>query len=101
MSRQYPIWNKVRACIYQSNKSYGAKDDSNVEIFVGSSSGNSHLFVETRVVRVETDEKIIFKFYVDNIKVKEARFLNVKGKASGVPTMEVFNNFHFKSGDLA
>ena len=101
MSRQYPIWNKVRACIYQSNKSYGAKDDSGVEIFVGSSSGNSHLFVETRVVRVETETKIIFKFYVDGEKVKEARFLNVKGKASGEPKMEVFNNFHFKSGDLA
>lgn len=101
MSRQYPIWNKVQACIYQSNKSYGAKDDSNVEIFVGTSSNNSHLFVETRVLRVETEDKIIFKFYVDNVKVKEARFTNLKGKASGNPTMEFFNNFHFESGDFA
>lgn len=93
MSRQYPIWNKVQACIYQSNKSYGAKDDSNVEIFVGTSSKNSHLFIETRVIRVETDDEILFKFYVDEIKVKEARFLNKKGKADGEPIIEYFNNF--------
>jgi hypothetical protein len=93
MSRSYPIWNKVQACIYQSNKSYGAKDDSNVETFVGTSAKNSHLFLETRVLRVETENEIIFKFYVDGIKLKEAVFKNKKGKASGEPVMQFFNNF--------
>lgn len=85
MSRQYPIWNKVKACIYQSDKSWGAKSDSNVEILVGSSSGNSHKFVDIRTRRVETDAEIIFKFYVDDIKIKEFRFTNLKGKPQGEP----------------
>ena len=91
MSRAYPIWNKVRACIYQSDKSFGAKDDSNVEIFVGSSAKNSHLFIETRVVKIDLTNEIIFKFYVDNIKLKEARFEAKNGKAIGEPTFEYFN----------
>ena len=33
--RQYPIWNQVTACIYQSNKSYGVKETGDVEIRVG------------------------------------------------------------------
>jgi hypothetical protein len=101
MSRSYPIWNKVRACIYQSDKSWGAKNDSNLEILVGTSSKNSHLFVEIRTLRVETDEHIIFKFYVDNVKVKECVFDNVKGKASGNPRMKIFNNFVLETGDLS
>ena len=101
MSRSYPIWNKVRACIYQSDKSWGAKDDSNVEIYVGSSGKNSHLFVTFRTVKKVTDDKVIFKFYVDDIKVKEARFDNVNGKASGVPDIETYNSVKFESGDFA
>ena len=101
MSRQYPIWNKVKACIYNSDKSFGAKDDSNLEIFVGSSSNNSHKFVDIRTRRIETEDKILFKFYVDDIKVKEAIFENKKGKAYGEPEIIVYNNFKFETGDLA
>jgi len=101
MSRSYPIWNKVTACIYGSSKSFGAKDDSGIEILVGNGANNSHLFVELNTKKIITDDKVIFKFYVDGVKVKEARFTNVKGKASGEPTMEFFNNFTFKSGDLS
>ena len=42
MSRQYPIWNDVDACIYQSNKSFGAKNASVIRQKVGSSRTNSH-----------------------------------------------------------
>jgi len=41
------------------------------------------------------------KFYVDGIKVKEARFENVDGKASGHPEMETFSNWKVESGDFA
>jgi len=101
MSRSYPIWNKVQACIYQSDKSWGARDESNVEILIGSSASNSHTFVTTRTKKVVTDTHVIFKFYVDGVKVKEARFENVKGKASGHPEMETFTNVDFESGDFA
>lgn len=101
MSRSYPIWNKVQACIYQSDKSWGARGESNVEILIGSSAKNSHTFVTTRTVRKITDKEVIFKFYLDGIKVKEARFENVDGKASGHPEMETFSNWTVESGDFA
>lgn len=101
MSRSYPIWNKVQACIYQSDKSWGAKEESNVEILIGSSAQNSHTFVTTRTVRKVTDTEVIFKFYVDGVKVKEARFDNVKGRASGEPRIETFSNWTVESGDFA
>lgn len=38
--RQFPIWNKVTACIYKSDKSYGVKETGEVEVRVGTSSRN-------------------------------------------------------------
>jgi hypothetical protein len=99
--RSYPIWNRVQACIYQSDKSWGAKDDSNVEILIGTSAQNSHTFVTTRTLRVVTEKETIFKFYVDGVKIKEARFQNVKGRATGDPVMETFNSVDFNAGDFA
>jgi hypothetical protein len=81
MSRSYPIWNKVTACIYGSGKSFGAKQESNIEILVGSSSNNSHEFVKIATVKQETDTEIIFKFYIDNQKYKSMHFENTRGKA--------------------
>ena len=46
MSRQYPIYNKVTACIYKSDKSYGVRETGEVEVLVGTSSKNSHHFVK-------------------------------------------------------
>ena len=48
MSRSYPIWNKVTACIYGSSKSYGVKADGQVDVVVGTSAKNSHDFVSHR-----------------------------------------------------
>lgn len=45
MSRAYSIWNDVEACIYNSSKSWGAKDTCNVNVNVGSSSKYSNHFV--------------------------------------------------------
>jgi hypothetical protein len=91
--RSYPIWNKVTACIYGSSKSFGAKDDSGIEILVGNGANNSHLFVEINTKKIVLDDVVVFKFYVDGIKVKEAVFKNEKGRAVGEPKMEFFNNF--------
>lgn len=43
MSRSYPIWNDVKACIYSSSKSYGARDTSECAVRVGTSKSNSEL----------------------------------------------------------
>lgn len=79
----WPIWNKVTNCEYNSNKSYGNKAVGSVEVLIGSSKSNSHLFVEhcvTRKLDKETDEWV-FKFSVDGNVVKEARFTNNDGRA--------------------
>ena len=43
--KSYPIWNNIKACIYKSDKSYGVKETGDVEIRVGTSASNSHLFL--------------------------------------------------------
>ena len=56
MSRQYPIWNIITACIYKSGKSYGVKNTCEVEIRVGTSSKNSHTFLKHRVTHREEEQ---------------------------------------------
>ena len=87
MAHSYPIWNDVEACIYNSNKSFGAKQDSKIKTYVGSSASNSELLVETRITKSEKDEYkkfkdvIVFRFSVDGIILKEKIFKNNKGRA--------------------
>tara|TARA_B100000768_G_scaffold147797_1_gene141482 strand:- start:441 stop:692 length:252 start_codon:yes stop_codon:yes gene_type:complete len=73
-SRSYPIWTKVEACIYKSDKSFGAKDTSTQTIMVGTSAKNSHEIAQICTTRREVDNEIIFKFSVDNEILKEIRF---------------------------
>lgn len=81
MSRSYPIWNEVQACIYQSSKSYGAKQVSEVQVKVGSGSSNSFDFVSHVTKKIDLDDKLLFRFYVDGIRIKEIIFLkDSKGK---------------------
>ena len=71
--RAYPIWNEVEACIYKSNKSYGAKQTSNVNVKVGTSARNSHDFVSHRTTcRDLEDGTKEFRFYVDGKLIKRA-----------------------------
>ena len=60
--KSYPIWTKVEACIYKTDKSFGAKDTSKQTIFVGTSAKNSHEIAEIITTKREIDDKIIFKF---------------------------------------
>jgi hypothetical protein len=81
MSRSYPIWNEVRACIYQSSKSFGAKNISEIQVKVGSGSSNSFDFVSHATKKIDLDDKLIFRFYVDGIRLKEIIFpKDSKGK---------------------
>ena len=73
MSRSYPIWNKVQACIYKSGKSWGAREESAVDVVVGTSAQNSHSFVSHRTThRTHDDGTQEFRFYVDGVVVKRA-----------------------------
>ena len=77
--KQYPIWNIVTSCIYKGNKSYGIREHGEVEVRVGTSSKNSHIFL-----RHKTTHKILengdreYRFYVDDELIKRA--LLPKGK---------------------
>ena len=71
--KQYPIWNIVTSCIYKSGKSYGVKERGEVEVRIGTSSKNSHVFLHHK-----TTHKILdngdreYRFYVDDVLVKRA-----------------------------
>ena len=93
MSRAYAIWNKVTACIYQKDKSFGAKDQSNIEIMIGSSSNNSHLFVKIATVKKVTDNEVTFKFYADDMLLKEAIFRHENGRAGKL----LYTRIHFSN----
>ena len=47
MSKSYPIWNRITACIYKGSKCYGVQNDGLNEILIGTSKSNSHEFVRT------------------------------------------------------
>ena len=62
---QYPIWNKITACIYKSDKSYGVRRTGDVEVRVGTSSHNSHVFLHhTTTVRNHENGDKEFRFYI-------------------------------------
>ncbi len=73
MSKSYPIWNKITACIYKANKSYGVRERGEVEVRIGTSGSNSHHFLTHR-----TTHKILdncdreYRFYVDDVLIKRA-----------------------------
>lgn len=73
MSRQYPIWNKVTACIYKSSKSYGVKEKGEVDVFIGTSKNNSHrfLFHKTTHKVLENGDRE-YRFYLDGKLLKRA-----------------------------
>ena len=73
MSRQYPIWNIVTACIYGSSKSYGVKETGEVEVRVGTSASNSHVFLKhTTTHRILENGDREYRFYINGDCFKRA-----------------------------
>jgi hypothetical protein len=69
----YPIWNRITACIYKGGKSYGVRETGEVEILVGTSASNSHLFVKHCVThRLHDDGSREYRFYLDGVLLKRA-----------------------------
>ena len=83
MAHSYPIWNEVKNCTYNSNKSYGNKETGEVNIYVGSSSKNSEHLVKTivtkRLTTYKGKEVFAFRFSVDDVILKVVLFENNKG----------------------
>lgn len=100
MAYAYPIWHTVQSCHYKSDKSYGGKDNSIDTIVVGSSAMNSHEFVETKTLRrFYLHEKhgnvCSFKYYVDDVKIKEKLFKDNNGKAGEyIETWSLFDTLN-------
>ena len=71
--KQYPIWNIITACIYNSAKSYGVKKTGEVEVRVGTSSKNSHTFLKhcTTHRELENGDRE-YRFYIDGQLIKRA-----------------------------
>ena len=80
-SKSYPIWNNITACIYKASKSYGVRERGEVEVRIGTSGSNSHLFLNHR-----TTHKILengdreYRFYVDDVLIKRALLPKGSGK---------------------
>lgn len=77
--KQYPIWFNVTSCIYNSSKSFGAKDTSEIEVLVGSSSKNSNKLCDITTTKREKGIYYIFKLSVDN-NVIVTKYFNTKTK---------------------
>ncbi len=74
--RSYPIWNKVEACIYKSDKSYGAKDTSKNTIYVGTSANNSHELATVTTTRRVVGDTTVFRLGVDGKVIKKIVMCN-------------------------
>ena len=80
-SKSYPIWNNITACIYKASKSYGVRERGEVEVRIGTSGSNSHLFLNHK-----TTHKILengdreYRFYVDDVLIKRALLPKGSGK---------------------
>ena len=86
MAYNYPIWVDVEACIYNSSKSYGAKNTNHQTIRVGSSSKNSHILSDIVNYKKEFNHEkygdvISFRTRIDGVIVKELIFENKNGRA--------------------
>jgi len=73
MAKMYPIWNIIDSCIYKASKSYGVRSDGLVSVKVGTSSKNSHDFLDHKVTHRELANGIReYRFRVDGVLIKKA-----------------------------
>lgn len=71
--RAYPIWNEVRACIYKTSRSWGARERAEVRVNVGTSAKYSnHFLTHSTTHRKHEDGTREYRFFVDDVLVKVA-----------------------------
>ena len=86
MSYSYPIYTKVTACNYKSDKSFGSVDTSEQQIMVGSSISNSYELAKVVTTKRKAHHEkygwvMVFKYSVDGIVLKESMFKDNNGRA--------------------
>lgn len=74
MAHSYPIWVDIHSCIYNSGKSYGIKDTGTQKIYVGSSAKNSELLASICITKRIDNDKMVFKYSIDDVILKEVHF---------------------------
>ena len=79
MSRSYNIWNSVNSCLYKGNQSYGVKDHSEIDMFVGFGVNNSSKMATIKQTRKRIGDWDSFRLYVDD-KVIKSKYYNYKTK---------------------
>tara|TARA_R100000734_G_C3310404_1_gene101185 strand:+ start:321 stop:602 length:282 start_codon:yes stop_codon:yes gene_type:complete len=79
MAYSYNIWNSVNSCLYKGKQSYGVKDHSEIDMFVGYGSSNSTLMTTIKQTRKRIGDWDSFRLYIDN-KVVKAMYYNYKTK---------------------
>ena len=88
--KQFNIYNRVHAPDYANTgaKSYGTNSFTTTEVVVGTSSKNSHDFLnhETKVIDNDDGTKR-FEFWVDNMLIKEAVYDIKSKKITAVSTL--------------
>lgn len=102
MGYSKPIWHDVTACIYQGNKSYGAKETSESKVLVGSSAKNSQQLahiITTRRFEKHNDfgDVCVFRLSIDGVILKELLFEDNHGKAGKLLSK---NNLLFNDDQL-
>ena len=71
--KNYPIWNKITACIYKANRSYGVRETGDVSVVVGTGKSDSHAFVDhSTTFRQHDNGDREYRFYVDGKCIKSA-----------------------------
>ena len=73
MSKSYPIWNNVTACIYKASKSYGVRERGEVEVRIGTSGSTSYHFLNHKTThKVLENGDREYRFYVNDVLVRRA-----------------------------
>ena len=82
--RSYPIWNKVTACIYNSAKSFGAENTSEIEVLVGTSSKSHCTIITTKREQIHPrfGNCTVFQTSLDGVILKQSWFTMKNGKIS-------------------
>ena len=75
--KQYPIWNRINSCAYKSsNKSYGVREHSEIDMLVGSSVRHSHELCTIKQTKKVFGDWSSFCVFIDDKKVKQGWFNN-------------------------
>ena len=91
--KNYPIWNKITACIYKANRSYGVRETGDVSVVVGTGKSDSHAFVDhSTTFRQHDNGDREYRFYVDGKCIRSALLQEGASELTWVITGDKFRH---------